>query len=142
MGETATVVQLLLEHGAQVDKKVVAHAASIGNATALREIVQLPEFSTEMLRIGLVEACKHGRLEVLQLLVMMPDASGEQALVAAVGANQISAAKFLLKHFPNLQLDFETSEGDTALMVAAAKGSEAIPLLLDNKANVNFETSL
>ena len=104
------MIELLLQHGAQIDAVDIlgrqpAHLAAARNAQALEllldhgaELEPLTYASTP-----LAMAAQHGRLEALKLLLARganPDCvprGGQSALVAAVNAGNVSIVKLLLR---------------------------------------------
>ena len=87
---------------------------------------------------ALIEACKYGYVEIVQLLLthgadsMIKDQNGRTALIWACGKNNL--------HIVQLLLDHKANNGETALIAACRTGHlETVQLLLNYEADINIQ---
>ncbi|KAI8778663.1 ankyrin repeat and KH domain-containing protein mask, partial [Biomphalaria glabrata] len=156
------IVQLLLESGAEVDKKNDRNGETCLMAASKAQCIEIVElllqFGAEVNQkdnVGktpLNIACKNGHTDIVKLLIKAhaevneKDIDGETPLIIACRNNSLEILQLLLES--TAKVDKCNRNGDTALMIATQNGCtntvrELIKANADvNKKNKNGETAL
>jgi Ankyrin repeats (3 copies)/Ankyrin repeat len=145
-GETATrlgqkgVVQLLLDHGGDVNK---ADAVVGEFPLAIAAEDDLLDHGAGVRNDALINAARKGHEETVRLLLKIHDAGVGAALFIAASKGHAGIVQRLLEHgadkTTNLRFGAIYFPKMTALIVAARKGhGKIVQLLLDHRANVNI----
>ena len=121
LGDTADIVKLLLESGAN------------------------PTIKDKKGDTPLMKAASKGNVEIMQLLldakvnpseVRISGIDGNNALMIAAEEGQVEAMKLLIKY--KADINAKNQNGDTALAIAASLGKlKAVKFLIESGANVN-----
>jgi ankyrin repeat protein len=141
-GVQLPVIQVLLDHGAQIEHPNLAgNGADALYACLANGCPEAAQYLVERgARFGIVGAAGIGRLDVVQQLAENADASRrEMALRYAAGYGQLEVARFLLDR--GAPIDAHAGDGETALFYAfLGDHVEVVRLLLERGANPNMRT--
>jgi len=135
-GVQIPVIQVLLDHGAQIEHPNLAgNNADAVYACLANGCPEAAQYLAERgAHVGIVGAAGIGRLDVVQQLVATADGSRrEMALRYAAGYGQREIVSFLLEH--GVEPDAHTGDGATALFYAVLGSHvEVVRLLLERGA--------
>src|SRR5438874_2403731 len=141
-GVQLPVIQVLLDHGAQIEHPNLAgNGADAVYACLANGCPEAAQYLVERgARFGMVGAAGIGRLDIVQQLVATADASRqEMALRYAAGYGQLEVTRFLLDR--GVPVDAHSGDGETALFYAILGDHvEVVRLLLARGANPNIRT--
>jgi hypothetical protein len=141
-GVQIPVIQVLLDHGAQIEHPNLAgNGADAVYACLANGCPEAAQYLAERgARIGMIGAAGIGRLDIVQQLVGTADVSRrEMALRYGAGYGQREIVRFLLDR--GVEPDAHTGDGETALYYAVLGGHlEVVRLLLARGARADVRS--